>query len=64
MDASDYFEKGFNPIRQLYAESLEDESDKDRRRSAALAWVMVDFTYNNFNGTLRYGLLERHNMGR
>ena len=33
------------------------------RRSAALAWVMVDFSYRNFNGTCASRILMAANLG-
>ena len=49
--AGEYIEKALEPIKKLRGESLSDKTPAGKRRSAALAWVLVDFTYNNFRGT-------------
>lgn len=61
--AGDLFSLGFNPIRKLYGKSLDDKSPEGIRRSAALAWVMVDFTYGNFKGTCASRILMAADLG-
>ena len=56
-------EKALEPIKKLYAESRKDDSLKGRRRSGALAWVMVDFSYNNFNGTCAIWIMYASELG-
>ena len=66
----EYFEKAYEPIQELYAESRGDDSARGRRRSAALAYVLIDFSYNNATGSCakwvlfaqRLGLLEAHRI--
>lgn len=48
---AELFDKAFGMVKERYRESRKDESAKGRRRSAALAWVGIDFTYNNMTGT-------------
>ena len=64
------FEKAHDPVRELYVQSLDDDSPKGRKRSAALAYVLIDFTYNHYTGSCakwvlsaqRLGLIEAHRM--
>ena len=66
----EYFEKAYEPINELYVMSREDDSITGRKRSAALAWVLIDFSYNNATGSCakwvlfaqRLGLLEADQM--
>lgn len=66
----EYFGKAYDPINELYASSREDDSFTGRKRSAALAWVLIDFSYNHATGSCakwvlfaqRLGLLEAHQM--
>ena len=66
----EYFERAYDPINELYATSLDDDSITGRKRSAALAWVLIDFSYNNATGSCakwvlsaqRLGLLEAHQI--
>ena len=66
----EYFERAYEPINELYATSLDDDSIAGRKRSAALAWVLIDFSYNNATGSCakwvlsaqRLGLLEAHQI--
>lgn len=66
----EYFSKGYEPINELYAASRDDDSMTGRKRSAALAWVLIDFSYNHATGSCakwvlfaqRLGLLEAHKM--
>ena len=66
----EYFERAYEPINKLYATSLDDDSITGRKRSAALAWVLIDFSYNNATGSCakwvlsaqRLGLLEAHQI--
>ena len=66
----EYFEKAYEPINELYVMSREDKSIAGRKRSAALAWVLIDFSYDNATGSCakwvlfaqRLGLLEADQM--
>ena len=66
----EYFSKAYDPINELYATSRDDDSLTGRKRSAALAWVLIDFSYNHATGSCakwvlfaqRLGLLEAHQM--
>ena len=66
----EYFSKAYDPINYLYAASRDDDSLTGRKRSAALAWVLIDFSYNHATGSCakwvlfaqRLGLLEAHQM--
>ena len=66
----EYFGKAYNPINELYVASRDDVSLTGRKRSAALAWVLIDFSYNHAIGSCakwvlfaqRLGLLEAHQM--
>ena len=68
--SGEYFGKAYEPINELYAASRDDDSLTGRKRSAALAWVLVDFSYNPATGSCakwvlfaqRLGLLEAHQM--
>ena len=61
--AGELFSLGFDPIKELYGRSLDNESPEGIRRSAALAWVMVDFSYGNFNGTCASRILMAADHG-
>ena len=50
-EAVEYFEKAYEPIQELYAASRDDDSITGRKRSAALAWVLIDFSYNHATGS-------------
>ena len=66
----EYFEKAYVPIQELYAESRKDDSIAGRKRSAALVWVLIDFSYNHATGSCAkwvvyaqmLGLLEAHKI--
>ena len=66
----EYFGKAYEPINELYGASREDDSITGRKRSAALAWVLIDFSYNHATGSCakwvlfaqRLGLVEAHQM--
>ena len=66
----EYFGKAYEPINELYGASREDDSISGRKRSAALAWVLIDLSYNHATGSCakwvlfaqRLGLLEAHKM--
>jgi len=66
----EYFEKAYEPINELYGASREDDSITGRKRSAALAWVLIDFSYNHATGSCakwvlfaqQLGLVEAHQM--
>ena len=66
----EYFGKVYDPINELYTANRDDDSLTGRKRSAALAWVLVDFSYNPATGSCakwvlfaqRLGLLEAHQM--
>lgn len=68
--SGEYFGKAYEPINELYAASRDDDSLTGRKRSAALAWVLIDFSYNHATGSCakwvlfaqRLGLLEAHQM--
>jgi hypothetical protein len=68
--AVEYFSKAYDPINELYATSRDDDSLTGRKRSATLAWVLIDFSYNHATGSCakwvlfaqRLGLLEAHQM--
>lgn len=69
-EAVEYFEKAYEPIQELYAASRDDDSITGRKRSAALAWVLIDFSYNHATGSCAkwvayaqmLGLLEAHRI--
>ena len=69
-EAVEYFEKAYEPIQELYAASRDDDSITGRKRSAALAWVLIDFSYNHATGSCAkwvayaqmLGLLEAHKI--
>ena len=48
---AELFDKALEMVKERYGQSRKDESSSGRRRSAALAWVIIDFTYNNATGT-------------
>jgi len=66
----EYFEKAYEPIQELYAASRDDDSITGRKRSAALAYVLIDFSYNHATGSCAkwvvyaqmLGLLEAHKI--
>lgn len=68
--SAEYFGKAYEPIRELYAASRDDDSITGRKRSAALAWVLIDFSYNHATGSCAkwvvyaqmLGLLEAHKI--
>lgn len=68
--SGEYFGKAYEPINELYAASRDDDSLTGRKRSAALAWVLIDLSYNHATGSCakwvlfaqRLGLLEAHQM--
>ena len=68
--SGEYSGKAYEPINELYAASRDDDSLTGRKRSAALAWVLIDFSYNHATGSCakwvlfaqRLGLLEAHQM--
>lgn len=69
-EAVEYFEKAYEPIHKLYSASRDDDSITGRKRSAALAWVLIDFSYNHATGSCAkwvayakmLGLLEAHKI--
>ena len=69
-ESAEYFEKAYEPIQELYAASCDDDSITGRKRSAALAWVLIDFSYNHATGSCAkwgvyaqmLGLLEAHKI--
>ena len=69
-EAVEYFEKAYEPIQELYSASRDDDSTTGRKRSAALAWVLIDFSYNHATGSCAkwvvyaqmLGLLEAHKI--
>ena len=61
--AGELFSLGLDPIKELYGKSLDNKSPEGIRRSAALAWVMIDFTYGNFNGTCAARILMAADLG-
>lgn len=61
--ANEYFSKAVEPIKKRYSEARDDTSPKGVRRSAALAWVMIDFMYNNFNGTCAVWVIFASELG-
>ena len=69
-ESAEYFEKAYEPIQELYAASCDDDSISGRKRSAALAWVLIDFSYNHATGSCAkwvvyaqmLGLLEAHKI--
>lgn len=64
------FFKAYDPIDELYAASRADDSLTGRKRSAALAWALIDLSYNHATGSCakwvlfaqRLGLQEAHLM--
>ena len=67
---AEYFGKAYEFIWELYAASRDDDSITGRKRSAALAWVLIDFSYNHATGSCAkwvvyaqmLGLLEAHKI--
>ena len=45
------FDKALAMVRERYAQARKMENVSGRMRAAALAWVVIDFTYNNATGT-------------
>lgn len=68
--SAEYFGKAYELIQELYAASRDDDSITGRKRSAALAWVLIDFSYNHATGSCAkwvvyaqmLGLLEAHKI--
>lgn len=68
--SAEYFGKAYDSINELYGTSREDDSVAGRKRSAALAWVLIDLSYNHATGSCakwvlfaqRLGLLEAHQI--
>ena len=68
--SAEYFAKAYEPIQELYAASRSDDSVTGRKRSAALIWVLIDFSYDHATGSCAkwvvyaqwLGLLEAHQM--
>lgn len=68
--SAEYFGKAYDPVNELYGTSREDDSMEGRKRSAALAWVLIDLSYNHATGSCakwvlfaqRLGLLEAHQI--
>jgi hypothetical protein len=66
----EYFGKAYEPIQELYVASRDDDSITGRKRSAALAYVLIDFSYNHATGSCAkwvvyakmLGLLEAHKI--
>ncbi|MBQ8125149.1 MAG: hypothetical protein IJ173_04585 [Kiritimatiellae bacterium] len=69
-ESVEYFEKAYEPIQVLYSASRDDDSITGRKRSAALAWALIDFSYNHATGSCAkwvvyaqmLGLLEAHKI--
>ena len=59
----EYFEKAYEPINELYGASREDDSTIGRKRSAALAWVLIDFSYNHATGSCAKWVLFAQRLG-
>ena len=70
--ADEYFRKAYDPINELYGTRVSPDADSmtERKRSAALAWVLIDFSYSHATGSCakwvlfaqRLGLLEAHQI--
>ena len=68
----EYFGKVYDPINELYGTRVSPDADSmtERKRSAALAWVLIDFSYSHATGSCakwvlfaqRLGLLEAHQI--
>ncbi|MBQ8124789.1 MAG: hypothetical protein IJ173_12890 [Kiritimatiellae bacterium] len=63
MASVEYFEKAYEPINELYAASRDDDSITGRKRSAALAWVLIDFSYNHATGSCAKWVLFAQRLG-
>lgn len=48
---AELFDKALGMVKERYAQAREGGSASGRKRAAALAWVVIDFTYNNATGT-------------
>lgn len=59
----EYFEKAYEPINELYGASREDDSITGRKRSAALTWVLIDFSYNHATGSCAKWVLYAQRLG-
>lgn len=57
------FSKAYDPIAELYSASREDQTPNGRRRSAVLAWVLVDFCYDNATGSCAKWIIFAANLG-
>ena len=57
------FSKAYDPIAELCSASREDQTPNGRRRSAALAWVLVDFCYDNATGSCAKWIIFAANLG-
>jgi hypothetical protein len=62
-EAVEYFEKAYEPIQELYSASRDDDSITGRKRSAALAWVLIDFSYNHATGSCAKWVLFAQRLG-
>ena len=59
----EYFDNAYEPINELYAASRDDDSITGRKRSAALAWVLIDFSYNHATGSCAKWVLFAQRLG-
>ena len=59
----EYFAKAYEPIDELYVASREDDSITGRKRSAALTWVLIDFSYNHATGSCAKWVLYAQRLG-
>lgn len=48
---AELFDKALGMVKERYAQARESGSASGRKRAAALAWVVIDFTCNNATGT-------------
>lgn len=55
--------QALEPLKALYAQVSADDSAAGRRRSAAIAWVLIDFTWNHFTGTCAVWLMRAADLG-
>lgn len=53
--SAEYFGKAYDPVNELYGTSRENDSMEGRKRSAALAWVLIDLSYNHATGSCANG---------
>lgn len=61
--AESCLEKALDPVRALYTQSLEDDSPKGRRRSAAFATILAGYTRETFPGSCAGWIMRAADLG-